>query len=185
MKFIALPNFISKNTSPKNYVYKWEASSGSRLSGYEKNIFSYKSGYVYNSDTIKVSATTQDGSSSSQKSTQIRVSSPKILFYQNKPLDGVRYDKAFGTSILFQETELVLRAEPYYFSFKSRNYDFDGIFTWRIDGKKLEINPSNRSEYILRKPETGSGKVTIKLDIENDVINTQKASGQITLSYKN
>lgn len=185
MKFIALPNFLSKNTSPKNFVYKWGSNSGSRLSGYEKNIFIYRSGYLYGTDTIKVTVTTQDGAASAQKSTPIKVSSPKILFYKNKPLDGVRYDKALGTAITFDESEIVLRAEPYFFSFVSRNYDDDGIFDWRLDGKKLEINADNRSEYILRAPETGSGKVTIKLDIENDTINTQKASGQVTLSYHN
>lgn len=188
VKIVAYPSFVtSQGTINPNYiVYKWKNGYDidGNQSGFGKNVYVYTSGYPNNTDSIQATATSMDGTLSVQKMTNIVISRPKIIFYENRALEDVRYESALGNVFKIPESQLTLRAEPYFFSFPSRN-DNNGDFEWTLNGGALTPNPDNKSEYIVQAPSKGNGGVTLSLSIGNNDHYIQTDSRQLTLTYGN
>lgn len=188
IKMVGVPNFVGEkgNVDPKNLIYSWKKTYTPNPddSGIGKNIYLYRGTYTFNSNTIETVVSTTDGALAVSKKTKVSIYEPKILFYERKPLEGIRYENSLGGLFNMKEKEVTLRAEPYFFSFI--NPDNNGaVFAWRLDGKKLEVNPDKKAEFTLRKPDTGSGSAGISIGIENSGYDLQKASKNISLSYTN
>ncbi len=188
IKAVGLPNFIAKSgkVPAKDLVYSWKKAyvSDPNNSGIGKNIYFYRGTYTFNSNVIETSVSTPDGTLSLKKQTVIPIYEPKIIFYERKPLEGIRYENALGGTFSIKESEVTLRAEPYFFSFL--NADNNGaVFSWRLDGKKLEINPDKKAEFTLRKPAGGSGHADISLEIKNSGYDLQTTKKNINLLYTN
>ncbi|MCX6738452.1 MAG: hypothetical protein NT098_00170 [Candidatus Parcubacteria bacterium] len=188
VRVIALPRFVYQNTpiDANSVVYKWKKGyfTNQASSGFGKNAFVYKTGYTFTSDDITLTATTQDQSISITKKIPVYVYEPKIVFFENKPLQGVRYENAIIDLFNYTESEVTVHAIPFFFSFADINNN-NAAFTWRLDGKTLETNPDNRSEFTLRKPEKGSGRYQLKLGVDNKGYDLQTASKSISLVYNN
>jgi hypothetical protein len=188
IKVVGVPFFISKSgkLASNNLLYAWKKTytMNPNDSGVGKNIYLYRGTYTFNENTIETTVSSADGSLSVSKKTKISIYEPKIIFYEHKPLEGVRYEYSLGGTFDIKEKEITLRAEPYFFSFS--NADNNGAdFSWNLDGKKLETNPDKKSEFTLRKPENGNGHSGISLKISNSGYDLQSASKNMTFSYSN
>ena len=188
VRVIAMPRFVDQNAliDANSVVYVWKKGyfKDPDGSGFGRNAFVYKTGYTFNDDEITVSASTQNGSISITKKIPIHVYEPKILFFENKPLESIRYENALVNVFTYAESELTLHAAPFFFSLSDLNNN-TASFVWKIDGKTLETDPENKAEFTLRKPEKGSGKYQLKLDVTNFGYDLQTASKNITLVYDN
>jgi hypothetical protein len=188
VRVIAMPRFVEQNTviNPNSVVYVWKKGyfKDQDGSGFGKNAFVYKTGYTFNDDEITVSATTQNGSISIAKKIPIHVYEPKILFFENKPLESIRYENALMDVFNYVENEVTLHAVPFFFSISDMKNN-TASFIWKLDGKTLETDPENKSEFTLRKPEKGSGRYQLKLDVNNLGYDLQTSSKNLTLVYDN
>jgi hypothetical protein len=188
VRVVPFPSFVGQDGyyNSSNLVYKWKAGyfGNPNDSGYGKNIFIYKTGYTYNTDQIEVTVSTLDTGLSISKKVPIYVSEPKIVFYQNKPLEGMRFENSLGEAFRFTDKELTVRAAPFYFALPGLNNN-TASFSWKIDGKKLETDPDNKTEFTFRKPEQGSGRFQLNLAINNLGYDLQTASKNVMMSYDN
>lgn len=188
IKMIGIPYFVSNGGKipPSNLVYTWKKTytPNPNDSGIGKDIYLYRGTYTLNDDTIDTTVSSGDGVLFISKKTRISISEPKIVFYENKPLEGVRYENFLGGNFNIIEKEVTVRAEPYFFSFSNINNN-GANFLWQLDGKRLDSNPDKKSEFTLRKPEKGSGHANISLKVENRGYDLQSASQNMTLLYTN
>lgn len=188
VRVTALPRFIDQNNliDASSIIYVWKKGyfKDQESSGFGKNAFVYKTGYTFNDDEITVTATTQDKSVSITKKIPIHIYEPKIVFFKNNPIEGIRYENALVDIFTYKENELTVHAVPFFFSLSDINNN-SASFLWKLDGKSLAINPENKAEFTLRKPEKGSGKYQLKLDINNMGYDLQTASKGLTLVYDN
>jgi len=188
VRVIALPRFVNQNKliNTNNIVYTWKKGyfKDQNSSGFGKNVFVYKTGYTFNNDEITISATTEDKSVSITKKVPIHVYEPKIVLFENKPIEGIRYENALMDTFNYIENEVTVHAVPFFFSLSGLN-DNSASFVWKLDGKNLETNPENKSEFTLKKPEKGSGQYQLRLDINNLGYDLQTGSKKLTLVYDN
>ena len=188
VRIVALPRFVSGSTviDPNNVIYVWKKGyfKNQNASGFGKNVYVYNTGYSFTDDEITVSATTQEGNIAITKKIPIHVYDPKIVFFENKPLQGVRYENAFTSVFNYAESEATIHAVPFFFSLSDLNRN-NASFLWMLDGKKLETDPDNKAEFTLRKPEKGKGQYQLRLDINNVGYDLQTSSSKLTLSYDN
>ncbi len=184
VKMLAVPHFASKSgkIASNTLVYNWKKTytPNPNDSGLGKNVYLYRGNYSFNEDKVETTVSTGDKALSINKKTRVSIYEPKIVFYENNPLLGVRYENSLGGNFDLKEKEVTLTAIPYFFSLNN-NADF----LWLLDGKKLEINPDNKAQFTLRKPEQGSGRSSISLKISNTGYDLQEASKSIGISYAN
>jgi hypothetical protein len=188
VRVIPFPSFSGKDGyyNAKDLIYKWKKGyfSNPDDSGYGKNTFLYKTGYTFNNDEVQAIISTVNTGITVDKKISIYVSDPKIVFYENKPLGGIRYENAIPDPFTFTSNELVVHAVPYFFSLAGLNNN-SASFAWKLDGKKLEINPDNKTEYTFGKPEKGNGKFQLNLEINNTGYELQSSSKNLSLTYSN
>jgi len=188
VRVVPFPSFVGSDGyfNSKDLVYKWKAGyfGNPEDSGYGKNTFIYKTGYAYNTDTIEATVSTMDGGLSVTKKTPIYVSEPKVVFYENQPLGGMRYENSLTSSFRFTNNEITVHAVPYFFSLIGLDSGA-ASFDWRLDGRKLETDPDNIMEFTFRKPDKGSGKFQLGLTVDNIGYSLQTTSKKITISYDN
>lgn len=190
VKIIAMPQFMERGAriNPKNLIYKWKKgySYGENDSGTGKNFFSYTAGYASNADGITMTISNLSGTLSVKKTIDIPVYEPKIVFYEKKPLENVRYEHALSEHLNLKEKEVILSAVPYFFSFSTPNVSYSNMdFVWQMDGKTLVPLPDRKFEFVFRKPEKGRGQANIQLKVTNNDRNLQSKLENLTLSYAN
>ena len=59
---------------------------------------------------------------------------PEIIFYENRPTEGISYENALGNTFLLKNEEVTLAAEPYFFSAVQNTKD-----TCRLSGRSEEM----------------------------------------------
>lgn len=187
VRVIALANFLDdsgRRIPPEDLVYTWKKGYKTILpaSGLGRSSYVFKSGYTYNNDLVQVTVATADKTLTKDGQIEVPVVEPKIIFYEKRPLEGVRYEQALGDTVELEDSELVIAAEPYYFSFFSRGQN-EGNYEWRLDGRKSTAALDDKSEIILRKPEAGQGRVKLDLSIKNPASILQSASQSVSVFF--
>lgn len=186
IKMIGIPHFglQGREVDSSDLIYRWKKTyvPNPNDAGRGKNVYIFRGGYTFNDDIIETTVSTADGSISFGIKTKVPIREPKVILYEDKPTEGVRYENALMKSLVMRNKEVVLRAEPFFFSVKDADHN-DAIFTWSIDGKKYDSSLGKKSEFTLRKPGSGSGSVGVSVKIENRERDFQTASKNILLSY--
>lgn len=171
--FTAIPNLVNSRgiaSDPSNIIYTWQ-QSGITLggaSGYgRKQVVLEGEAVSLQPMNVSVIATSFNETLEAADSVQLRVKSPQIVFYEKHPLEGIRYEKAFGSSFSLAKEEISLRAEPYFFSLDDVA---NGLleYTWKVGGKTVELSDEIKNEIVLRKDSSLSGDVDVSLVVVND-----------------
>src|SRR3989338_2837562 len=149
---IAIPQFINSNgrkLKTNELIFTWEKDG---------KILSRESGRGKNTIKIRV---------------------PKIIFYENDPIFGIKYEKAITNTFNLLNKEVMITAHPYFFSSRERiSSDFD--YLWKVDGSKVSGSPDDESSIVLRQESEGEGAVKIAFSIQN--INRILQSAQSSFS---
>jgi hypothetical protein len=127
------------------------------------------------------STTTLTTSGSGSAVERITAVNPFILFYEDAPLLGIRFDRALSGAVTTNGINFTLRAAPYFFS----NDDITNtslIYTWQQDRQKLApgIDPT---VLVLGKEGTAAQSSTIGLMIQNSKRILQSANAGITVNF--
>lgn len=182
VRVVAIPHL--PKSSPENVVYTWKKyfSADASVSGLGKNSYTYRANFAGNATPISVIVSTPTKSLSKEMSVSVPVKNTKILFYEDRPLEGVHYENALGQNFTIMDNEVTLAAEPYFFSFPSKDQN-NGKYEWTIDGRSVPVSAQRKSEFTLGKPAKGSGQADISLSISNPTSFSQTSDNNITLEF--
>lgn len=185
IKITAFPNFIKNGVkiSASRLVYDWEINhkKNQSASGYGKSSFSYAGPKVFNTDTIKATVSDYAGSIIAEKIIKIKAADPKIIFYEENPLEGVLYNSAIGKEYSLFESEISVVAEPFFFSingFASLAYE------WLMNSS-IKISPEDEMNKIKLNisPDSSFGSSIISVNAKNSSNILQFAENSFRINY--
>lgn len=148
----------------------------------------YRTGYGLSSITIapplfdsafsvRVVATTQDGSFALHATEVIAPQTPDIVLYQKHPLLGVLFNHELSTRIMLSDEEVTLRLFPLF----TANIG-DGVYTWRVNSTAADTRDAPR-ELTLRKTGSGVGRANIQVAFEVEDSLYERAERALTLTF--
>lgn len=168
IKVVAIPSLKSGGVrlKPENLVYTWRRNFNTTptSSGYGKSAFVFKHSYLNDVDIIDLSVSALDNGSRAEGRIIIRVGEPKIIFYENRPLEGVRYNSALNRGFTMRGNRVTIVAEPYFFSPgdpKSSDLDYE----WSVNNSPI-ATPENKNSLVIERGERG-GIARISLTLES------------------
>jgi hypothetical protein len=180
----AMPNLVEKGIklSSKNLVYTW-AANGEPLkgsSGYGKDSATLTAGILLQPLQITVEVTSLSGKTTATGSTIIEARAPELVLYEDSPLYGPLYHRAFGSTLSLKNKEIWLRATPYYFSTPRFNPTVLS-YNWNINNNAAA---DTKDTIILRQPGTVSGKsvVTVKTNVNDRPLQASTKTTEITFT---
>lgn len=186
IKVVAIPQIKGGTTtlSGNNQTFSWERNYMAQptFSGFNKNVFTFKSSYLNKKETITLTATEVGTASIAKKTLVLQTGNPKILWYEYQPLLGVVYEKALSSGFVLPATESTLVAEPYFFTPKNAVSN-DIRYTWSINGSQI-TTPEIKNYLTVQKPTGVNGVATISLLVESIPRLFQNANSllQVTLT---
>lgn len=180
IKAVAIPNTNTIKSGSGSLAYTWKNSDNTVLeaSGYNKNSYTFKNSMFDETNTITVIASSVSSNYKAEKTIDIPVYKPKIIFYKKSPTEGVMYNNALLSETEMKEDEITIVAEPYFTTIKEKDDNF--IYQWKVNDKSIQT-PSKKTELTLR-PTSKGGYATVDLSIENLRELFQKVSGKLKLN---
>ena len=186
---IAIPNMTAAGASAlgiKDVVYKWKRNFSYAdfydQSGYGSNYVFFKKDPGKKTDTITVEASSLDNKLRALKNINLPSYDPKVIFYEHHPLEGIRYEHAVGTTFTMQNKEVLISAEPYFFSIK----DKDGgsvSYEWLLDNKQVTDTESDKKSELALRTEGGSGKALVLLRVKHTTKILQFLEQSFTVNF--
>lgn len=177
VRITAAPHF---SVLPSKLIYEWKVDYKNMpsLSGTGKQSFVLKMPENFNSVKVSVNVSNYNKTITAEESVSISSGKPKILFYEDNQLEGARYNKALAQEIQLNDSEITIKAEPYFFSRKDLEYL---SYSWSINNQKAETEKFPNSIF-LKKGE-GSGVSVIGLKIENTLNILQFAENFLRINF--
>ncbi|MBI2045995.1 MAG: hypothetical protein HYT28_01055 [Parcubacteria group bacterium] len=165
IKITAFPEFTDSSgraVSPRNLVYQWQVD-GSNLpnqSGYGARTITVTGARIYRDTEISVEVSSVDRSIVAQKILIIPSTDPKLVLYENHPLEGVKYSQALSSSFSLSEPEVSIRAEPYFFS------DIGTLdYGWFLNNEPVTVDRNEWNNITLRQESGSAGVSRVSLDV--------------------
>lgn len=166
VKVTAVPHLFSQGgrLPASNLIYKWFLGDSFRddLSGYNRQSFEFQiPTLALNSQRVKVEITSFNGEIKTQKEIFIPIVEPKILIYEEHPLEGPRFSRAFTEVAMPSSGQMDFRASPYFFSNKESL-----TYRWLVGGKAAE--KTGAPHFLNLKISEGFfGPVAVNLQVKN------------------
>ncbi|PIQ69647.1 MAG: hypothetical protein COY22_00310 [Candidatus Tagabacteria bacterium CG_4_10_14_0_2_um_filter_40_13] len=178
IKVTAIPHGMK--ISDTKLIYEWKLNDKNipASSGAGKNSLKFYMPET-GAETVAVTVSMPDEKTKAVNYMIIKVNEPKILFYEEKPLEGPQYQKELGNAFDLLESELSLRAEPYFFSRKALPIL---SYEWRMNDKKIET-PQKPNVFNLTAPSGQKGTSIINLALENLKNILERASKTIQINF--
>ncbi len=184
-KVVAIPNLVNQgnkvNTNNLSYVWKKDGNSQLDSSGWGKNYFIFQNSYLDKDNTVEVAVSDIGGGTNTSKRIILKTSEPKILFYEDDPKLGVKWENSLNDGYTISRDGKILVAEPYFFSPQEINSS-SLVFSWFLNGNKIQT--PDIKNILAIKPEAGqSGSSIIKLMVENTDTLFQSITKQIQVNF--
>src|SRR3989344_5789748 len=120
LKIVAVPSIINQNGKVNinnlSYVWKKDSKTQSDSSGWGKNYFIFQNSYLDKGNIIEVKVSDISGGASASGKITLNTTNPKILFYQNDPALGVKWERTLNNGFTINPNGETLTVEPYFFS---------------------------------------------------------------------
>ena len=178
----AIPHiFTSEGTrlDPKNLVYKWKKAGGAvpDQSGYGKDSIVITGAFLGKPTTYSVEISSMDGAYKAFGTAYVEETRPVVTLYENDPLYGVEYERAFNDkTIALEGDEMELTAVPYFFS---TNASFNPLsFIWSMNNGKIT---NNTAKSITLRREGANGFSTINVMAKHATNVIQMSRGKTTI----
>ncbi|PIR70321.1 MAG: hypothetical protein COU46_02145 [Candidatus Niyogibacteria bacterium CG10_big_fil_rev_8_21_14_0_10_42_19] len=167
----AFPQFFvgTNRISPNSLIYKWyvdgniyKSSSGA---GKRSMTFEFTPSLL-GKETLNVYLNVSNSEKTiiSEKNISIPVKEPRILFYEEKPLEGANFARALKDFSMFPGEEREFRAVPYFFS---KNGKEELKYSWMLNNKMIEDEESNQPILRVILTPDASGSVNLMNIVEN------------------
>jgi hypothetical protein len=165
IKVVAIPNSSTIKNGSGSISYTWKKGYDvlPDVSGYNKNYYIFKNSMFDEKNEITVMATSVAGNYAAEKTIEIPIFKPSIVFYKKSPTEGILYNSALNIETFMTEDEMTVIAEPYFFSLTGNENNFS--YNWKINNETIET-PSKKTELTIR-PTARGGYATINFVIGN------------------
>ena len=187
IRVVAIPNMVTKSgvkkqTSDLVYTWKVENSVDRSISGYGKNSITVHNNIVRESVKVEVSVSSLDGTMSAINRITIPITQSELHFYEERPLEGTRYEAVLDLGASLNQAEGSIRAEPYFVS--ASDY-LGGLVEnlWSLAGDPALPSPLSQWMITLRKKADSIGEVSISLESRNKKKLLQDARASFDLNY--
>lgn len=121
-------------------IYSWYKGSEHVLTGRGKSTAVFAGPTLFDEEEISVTAESADSIYRGRAAARIQSVDPSLELYENHPLFGVLYHRAFVGSVLTLESEQLVTAVPYSaHTALSRGPDL--VYEWNVNGKNIEPDP--------------------------------------------
>lgn len=179
IRITAVPQF-PESVSPSKLIYNWSVDFKNKpdVSGLGKRTFLLKSAQIFQENKISVMVSNYDRSITAEKNISIKIGQPKIIFYEENPLEGTRYNIVLQKDFQLTVEEVIIRAEPYFFSRKNLE---KLSYEWTMNGRK--ILPETFSNILSLVRGEQSGKSVIGLKINNPINIMQFAENSLNINF--
>lgn len=187
LTIVAIPNIFSRQgrkIPAKELVYNWKLNDEAVLSqsGYGRSAIHIVGVRIYGDTQVSVDVSSLDGSVTARKFLLIPSIDPKLVFYEHHPLEGVRYSQALGGTFNLSGREVVVRAEPYFFSnVEALNYQ------WSLNSQPVEVTREKWNDLTLRQEGTAKGVSKIDLSVQGAEVTRgsalQNAAAALLISF--
>lgn len=188
VRVIALPEFVSSGGSrvdPGTLIYVWkneDADTGLvNDSGYGKRVLSTSMPQLSRSKNISVEVSSLGNSIKTKRSASVPSGNVRLMFYENNPILGVRYEQAIGNAFNLENDEFSVKAEPFYFSIKDRGVG-NLSYQWTLGGDP--ITPDSNEIVTFKQEVAGIGSETVSLAIRNIGNIFQQSKASFVLNFK-
>ena len=182
---VAMPNITNSSgnlLNAGNLIYTWSQDNTvlGDQSGYGKNSLSLTDSVLSQPTTISVVATDLNKTFIAQNSIYLAPSSPFVLFYENNPLYGLRFENALLNNFSMTDKEINIVGIPFYFAIAEK-LNNSLKYTWTINGSTTSA--PNYNSIILRQGGTTTGTASLGLQINNPVRVFQSDTKSININY--
>lgn len=167
LRLQALPRFKKPDGSfvpTSEIIFTWRKNGqvlGS-LSGRGRATAVIPSPLLFSTDTILVEAETRDGAYAGSARASVSSADPVLRLYEDHPLYGLRFNRAFGTSTDTTARELTLAAIPFFASVGSPT-DAALSYEWTVNGTPVETNEGTRNALTIGGAEGGEARISLNL----------------------
>lgn len=185
-KVVALPSLMSQggtivNINNLSYAWTEDGNPQTDSSGWGKNYFIFQNSYLDKGNIVDVKISDISGNTNTSGRITLNTATPKILFYENDPILGTKWENALSDGFVINPNGNTLVAEPYFFSPKDINSS-NLTFDWSLNGEKIDT-PTAKNILSI-KPEAGqTGNSIIKLDVNNTDTLFQEVAKQLNVSF--
>ena len=152
---------IGASGADSSFVYRWKVDGKSvpSASGYGKSTATLPGLFLGGKTaTVEVSIASLDETVRATKSITIRGVTPRILLYEDRPLEGIRYGRALGTTAVAPGNEMTVRVEPFFLS-KDARTNGSVLYRWTLDGGTVPTVESSGSGLVFG--EYGTHRLTL------------------------
>ena len=181
---VAFPQFPTTSGgqyNPKELIYNWRVNGKKvkEVGGRGANALAVHNSGVLRPMKVEVDVFSQNNLLSAYSAIEIPVRQPQVVVYEHHPLMGILYNRAI-TSKKLTETETSFVAEPFFFSLDTRE-DPNISYTWKVDGRELDISSSRLS---LRHTPENKVQSSIEVNLRHGVSVLQQALTRFDVEYR-
>lgn len=166
-------------------VYLWKLDNKPQLekSGLAKNFIDFGLDYVSEDKTISLNASSvNEAGLAAESKSFFEAVEPQIVFYEDRPIEGITYETALGGTLTLKNEEATLLAEPYFFSATQKIKRYLS-FVWVVGENIANGTASDPSELTLKSPKGVSGESPITIYVKNDKKLLQQGSAGLTVLF--
>lgn len=177
---IRMTDEVGVEIPPEYLVYDWKLDDKTIVadSGVGKSTMTFRGAKQGGSNKVSVTISNADHSSVANASTVIDISGPEIVFYEDRPLVGVVWQKSLGAEAGIGE-RMIIRAEPFFFSDKSKL-----SFDWSLNGDKVRPDEKNPARVLLQTVSKNiSSRISLSLSHPNKLL--QEANQSLLIKSGN
>lgn len=166
-----------------NILYTWKrnGSTVGSASGRGRSSVIFPSPALFSTDIIEVNAAAADGTGSGTGRAQISSIEPVLALYQNHPLFGIMYHRAFDGTIALLDTEATFSAVPYFAEAESPD-DARLIYSWNVNGNDIPADVLKPSELTVNAGKS-NGLAQIALSITHAANLAMRSSGEWSAAF--
>lgn len=178
VRMVAVANLrgvSGKALDPATYSYAWTVDNTSiaASSGIGKSALMVASPLQYRQRDVSVAVRSADGALVGGDSFSLVPQEPSVRIYQNDPLLGIRYDRAFADTYSISGSEDTLYATPFSFPITTGV----PLLQWFLNGE-----PAQTGNLITLRP-SGSGEGTASLSLTASAGNSTIATTDLSLLF--
>jgi hypothetical protein len=187
LRVLALPHIVRSgrtlNASELDFAWKIDGRVLGTQSGRGQDSISIEGPRLFNPITVDLTVSTLDGDPAARGFLEIGAVEPHLLFYENDPVLGIRYEQALANPFLLTNEEVTITAHPFYFSGTNRT-NAASRFRWTLNGRVVTNPLQDQSSIVLRQTDAAaSGSATIALSIQNADRVLQRAQNSFRIQF--
>lgn len=183
IKVMALPQFGSEKISTQTAHYQWTlnqstgAGKGTGISSVSVEA-SPQGGAV----SITAEVTSNDGLHKGARTMQIPSVSPEVVFYEDSPIYGIRWERALLGIVSTPDPEYRVHGTPFFFAKTDRDYG-NLVYQWYVNNQPLRMSPGVNEDITVLRGDAPSAQHKVLLRAQNNKRPTQKGAQAFDIRF--